>query len=97
MNTLSTKIKFIIVLVCWFSKKLIKVLTPQNSGLRGYIIVVRNKIKNLESTYFHFFVLKANSLLFCRRDIPTNTRDGYCISNAVDYAKKNDVLPSLVN
>ena len=61
--------------------------------VRVYIIVVRNK-KN--PTYFHFFALKTDSLLFCHRDIPT-IYNGYCVSNAVDYAKKNDVLPTILS
>jgi len=28
--------------------------------------------------------------------IPT-IHNGYCVSNAVDYAKKNDVLPTIFN
>jgi len=29
-------------------------------------------------------------------DIPT-LDNGYCVSNAVDYAKKNDVLPTILS
>ena len=29
-------------------------------------------------------------------DIPT-IHNGYCVSNAVDYAKKNDVLPTILS
>ena len=47
-------------------------------SLQIYIIVVRNK-ENLHS--------------FCHRVIPT-IQNGYCVSNAVDYAKKKDVLPT---
>ena len=56
-----------------------------------YIIVFRNKNN---PTYFHFFALKTDNLLFCHRDIPT-IHNGYCVSNTVDYAKKNDVLPTI--
>jgi len=52
-------------------------------SLQIYKIVVRNKKK---PTYLH--------LLFCHQDIPT-IHNGYCISNAVDYAKKNYVLPTI--
>ena len=51
------------------------------------MIVVRNK----KATYFHFFALKTDNSLFCHRDFPT-IHNGYCVSNAVDYAKKTDVL-----
>ena len=44
-----------------------------------------------KSTYFNFFGLKTDNSLFCHHDIPT-LHNGYCVSNAVDYAKKNDVL-----
>jgi len=47
--------------------------------------------KNKKPTSFHFFALKTDNLLFCHRDIPT-IQNGYCVSNAVDYAKKKDVL-----
>jgi len=60
-------------------------------SLKIYIIVVRIKKK---PTYFHFFALKTHNSLFCHRDIPT-IHNGYCVSNAVDYAKKNDVLPTI--
>jgi len=61
-------------------------------SLQIYIIVVRNKKK--KPTYFHFFALKTDNSLFCHRDIPT-IHNGYCVSNAVDYAQKNDVLPMI--
>ena len=44
-----------------------------------------------KTTYFHLFALKTDNSLFCHRDIPT-IHNGYCVSNAVDYAKKNDVF-----
>jgi len=47
-------------------------------------------------TYFYFFALKTDNLLFLHRDIPT-THNGYCVSNAVDYVKKNDVLPTILS
>jgi len=47
-----------------------------------------------KTTYFHFFALKTDNSLFCHRDIPS-IHNGYCDSNAVDYAKKNDVLPTI--
>jgi len=56
------------------------------------IIVVRNK----KPTSFHFFALKTDNLFFCQRDIPT-IHNGYCVSNAVDYAKKNYVLPTILS
>ena len=55
-------------------------------SLQIYIIVVRKK-----TTYFHFFALKTDNSLFCDRDIPT-IHNGCCVSNAVNYAKKKDVL-----
>jgi len=45
-------------------------------------------------TYINFFALKTDNSLFCHLDIPT-IHNGYCVSNAVDYAKKNDVLPTI--
>ena len=56
-------------------------------SLQIYLIIVRN-IKNL---HIFIFALKTDNSLFCHRDIPTK-HNGYCVSNAVDYAKKNDVL-----
>jgi len=50
------------------------------------------KLKN--TTYFHFFALKNDNSRFCHPDIPT-LHNGYCVSNAVDYAKKNHVLPTI--
>jgi len=55
-------------------------------SLKIYIIVVRN----IKKTYFHFFALKKDNSFYCHRDIPT-IHNGYCVSNAVDYTKKNDV------
>ena len=49
-------------------------------------------IKN--PTHFHFIALKTDNSRLCHRDIPT-IHNGYCVSNAVDYAKKNDVLPTI--
>jgi len=46
-------------------------------------------------TSFHFFALKTDNSLFCHRDIPS-IRNGYCVSNAVDYAKKNDLSTELM-
>ena len=43
---------------------------------------------------FYCFALKTDNSLFCNRDIPT-VDNGYCVSNAVDYAKKNDVYQRL--
>jgi len=43
---------------------------------------------------FTFFAFKTDMSLFRQRDIPT-IHNGYCVSNAVDYAKKNDVLPRI--
>ena len=59
-------------------------------SLQIYIIVVRNK----KPTYVHFFALKTDNLFFCHRDIPT-IHTGNCVTNAVDYAKKNDVLRTI--
>jgi len=50
----------------------------------------------LKPTYFHFFALKSDNLFFCHWDIPTR-HNGYCVSNAVDYAKKNGVLPTILS
>ena len=49
------------------------------------------EIKNL-----HILALKTDTSLFCHRDIPT-IHNGYCISNTVDYAKKNNVLPMILS
>ena len=56
-------------------------------SLQIYIIVVR---KN--PTYF---ALKTDNSLFCHH-FPT-IHNGYCVSNAVDYAKKNDGLPTILS
>ena len=45
---------------------------------------------------FTFFAVKTDNSLFCHRDIP-NIYNGYCVCNAVDYAKKNDVLPKILS
>jgi len=60
-----------------------------------YIIVVRNK-KNYIFSFF-FFALKTDDSLFCHQDIPTipTIHNGYCVSNVVDYAEKNGVLPTI--
>jgi len=57
-----------------------------------YIIVVRNK----KTTYFHFLALKTDKSTFCHRDIPT-IHNGYCVKNAVDYAKKTMFYQRFVN
>jgi len=44
---------------------------------------------------FSPFALKTDNSLFCHQDNPT-IHNGYCVSNAVDYAKKNDVLPTIL-
>ena len=49
-----------------------------------YIIVVRNK----KPTYFSCFALKTDTFLFCHPTIKLMKGNGYCVSNAVDYAKK---------
>ena len=49
------------------------------------------KIKNY---IFSLFCFATDNSLFCHRDIPT-IHNGYCVSNAVDYEKKNDVLPTI--
>ena len=54
------------------------------------MIVVRNK----KTTYFHLFALKTDNSHFCFRDTLI-INNGYCVSNAVDYAKKKDVLPKI--
>jgi len=46
---------------------------------------------NQNMGYLHFFALKTDNLLFWHWDSPT-IHNGYCVSNAVDYAKKDDVL-----
>ena len=50
------------------------------------------EIKNL--LIFTFFALKTDNSLVCDRDIPA-IHNGYCVGNAVDYKKKNDVLPTI--
>jgi len=40
--------------------------------------------------------LETDNSLFCYRDIPT-IHNGYCVSNAVDYARENDVLPMILS
>jgi len=44
-------------------------------------------VRNKKTTYFHCFALKTDNSLFCHRDIHT-IHNAYCVSNAVDYAKK---------
>jgi len=46
-------------------------------------------------TYFHFLALKTDNLLFCHQDIPS-IHNG-CFSNPEDYAKKNNVLPTILS
>ena len=53
-------------------------------SLQIYIIVIRNK-KNLHFSLF--FALKTDNSFFCHGDIPT-IHNGYCVSNAVNNAKK---------
>ena len=54
-------------------------------------------VRNIKkTTYVHVFALKTDNSLFCHRDIPT-IHNGYCFSNVVDYAKKNDVLPTILS
>ena len=57
-------------------------------------------LKIISYKYFkislQIYILKRDNSLFCHRDIPT-IHNGYCISNAVDYAKKNDVLPTILS
>ena len=66
-----------------------------NHWLQSFLNISLN-IYNIiyKPIYFHFFALKTDNSLFCYRDIPT-IHNGYCVSNAVDYAKKNDVLPTI--
>jgi len=59
----------------------------------NYFIFVRNK-KNL---HIFTFLLWKRTIRFLRsgyKCIPT-IHNGYCVSNAVDYGKKNDVYPTL--
>ena len=49
------------------------------------------------SCQYKFVALKTDDSLFCHWDIPINIHNGYCVSNAVDYAKKNDVLPTILS
>ena len=50
-------------------------------------------MKWLKPTCFPFVVLKTDNSLFCHQGIP-NIHNGYCVSNAADYAKKNNILPT---
>ena len=50
----------------------------------------------VKTYFFTFFALKTDNSLFCHWDIST-IHNGYCVSNAVDYAKKNDVLPKILS
>jgi len=58
----------------------------------------RQKIINHHFVYKNTFyiLMKTDNSLFCHRDIPT-IHNGYCVSNAVDYAKKNNVLPTILS
>jgi len=56
--------------------------------------VVRNKIKTYIFSLLCFENRHRDNSLFCHREIYT-INNGYCVSNAVDYAKKNDVLPTI--
>ena len=51
---------------------------------------IYNSCQKLKFIYFHFFALKTDNSLFCHHN-------GYCVSNAVDYTKKNDVLPTILS
>ena len=57
------------------------------------MIVVRNLKNRLKPAYFHHFALKTDNSRFCHWDI-TPIHNGYYVSNAVNYAKKNDMLPT---
>jgi len=49
----------------------------------------------IKNTYiFALFYLKTDNSPFCHRGIPT-LHNGYDVSNAVDYAKKNDGSPTI--
>ena len=48
------------------------------------------------TTYFHCFALKTDNSIFLDWDIPT-IHNGYSVTNAVDYANKNDVLPTILS
>jgi len=50
----------------------------------------------IKPTYFYFFALKTDNSRFCHRDIPS-IHNGYCVSNAVDCAKKNYVVPTILS
>ena len=64
----------------------------KNVSLQIHIIPLHIRVvRNKKPTYFHFFALKTDNALFCHQDIPT-IHNGYCVSNGVDYAKKNYVL-----
>jgi len=52
--------------------------------------------KTILFTYSYFSAMKTDNSLFCYRDSPS-IHYGYCISNAVDCAKKNNFLPTMVS
>jgi len=47
----------------------------------------------IKNVIFLLFALKTDNSL-CHWDIPTK-HNGYSVSNAVDYAKKTDFLPTI--
>ena len=57
--------------------------------LQIYIIVVRKK-----NYIFSLICFENRQFAFLPSGYPT-IHNGYCISNAVDYANKNDVLPTI--
>ena len=68
------------------------------------IILKKSLVTNI-SKYLFIYIKKLLEMkmkktlhisLFCHRDIPT-IHNGYCVINAVDYAKKNDVVPTIVS
>jgi len=76
----------------WLSLMSLKqVVTNISKYLFKYIIVVRNKKK-----YIFSYALKTDNSLFGHRDIPS-IHYGYCVSYAVDNAKENYVLPTILS
>ena len=65
-------------------------VTNISKYLFKYIVVVRNK------KIYLFPLFCIDNSLFCHQDIPT-IHNGYCVSNAIEYAKKNNVLPTILS
>ena len=54
-----------------------------------------NIVRNKENLHIFTFLLENRQFAFLLLGYSYYIHNGYCVSNAVDYAKKNDVLPTI--